>query len=81
MTILTDDQLEKKNTKNLLYIKRKISSQIYSIGYCDTCGEIWGCILDDEQDKKEKDYLERIKKILSTREHITRDKNKGCRSK
>ena len=81
MIILRDEELEKKNTKNLLYIKRKLMHTVQAIGYCPDCGEHCGYADPPTSwEKEHEDYLMRIKKILATREHINRDKKKGKRA-
>lgn len=88
MTILTDKELEKKNTKNLLYIKRKLMPIVQSIGYCDMCKDFCcgdycyaggSVVQPNTWEIAHQDYMGRIKKILATREHIARNKTKGKR--
>lgn len=83
MIILSDKELEKKNTNNLLFIKRKLNPIIQGIDYCFDCKEYKQyCGHPSEINLWEKehiDYFDRIKKILKTREHVERNKDKGKR--
>jgi hypothetical protein len=75
MVILPKDILEKKNTKNLLYIRRKLNALISGRRCCNLC---WEYIGDDWENDVGKhlsayqEYLKTIKEILVTRPNISR---------
>lgn len=71
MIILDDSQLNKKNTKNLLYILRKLRPLVFGISLC-SCGSR-GCNQNSEKvdiNGKYENYYNDIKFILKNREHI-----------
>lgn len=76
----SEQELEKMNTKNLLaYYKaeRKRYWSFYNTKVCDCCGEIIGdkeFIKQAEHDIQIREiYLNRIKSILSKREHVKKN--------
>jgi len=65
---LTEEQMEKLNTKRLLtYYKKK--RHLRRVGVCDCCGEIL-----TKEDKEINDWanahLDKVKEILDTKEHV-----------
>jgi hypothetical protein len=76
------EELEKINTKNLLRYYRAERKRYYKSGYiCDCgCGDyVWEGLLHKDYYVKLKEkhdnhntYLEKIKGILNSREHITK---------
>lgn len=73
----TLEELEKLNTERLLNLYKKERSRFYASGYWCTCG--CGGLLWDIYDKDKEmedqyithvEYLDAMKRILNTREHI-----------
>lgn len=79
ITILTDEQLAAKNTRNLLFIlkaARKASIRCNNRTFCETCRDHHPLDSREEQELHEMDmsvheaYFQKIKSILATREHV-----------
>ena len=78
----TTEELEKINTKNLLRYYKTERKRFYGRGYICSCGcgdYVWEGLLYNNyyvkiKEKHDEDinYLEKIKNILNTREHITK---------
>lgn len=83
VAILSDQELKKKETKHLIRILRSVTAVISSIYFyagprcCEICHEFLGDKEEWEEyvvipSKPLEEYRNRIKEILSTREHIDR---------
>jgi hypothetical protein len=81
LTILPREQLEKRNTRNLLYILRKVTALISGISHyggwrcCEWCHEFVGDDEDWQTNVVEArapyiEYKKLLKEILATREHV-----------
>jgi hypothetical protein len=81
MTILPREQLEKRNTRNLLHILKTVNAQISCIeNYagprcCEVCHEFLGEEEDWQRDvvgprAPYLEYKKLLKEILATREHV-----------
>jgi hypothetical protein len=64
---LTQSQLAKKSTPNLLRLFKKVRGQ--ALWRCEYC--LYNCH-DPEGQKRAQDYRDRIKAVLNTREHVIR---------
>ena len=83
ITILSPEQLERKNTKNLLFIlkaARRAEISFRHTQFCTDCYE-YHDFKDPAEEieykamlKKHEDYFESIKSLLASREHVERVK-------
>jgi hypothetical protein len=73
--ILSRQELEKKNTKNLLYIFRRARDRSLHVNLCRTefngSDEEWKAIMASWQPLY--DYVGLLREILATREHVDRE--------
>lgn len=87
ITTKTKEELEKINTKNLLALykaERQRNFRFRAENTCECCGELFADLYENskkqqgdyvefrKEEKQREDYLELIKSVLNTREHVSR---------